>query len=202
MNSIWNKNISLFTKRFPQLAQLLLPAISSFSEASVVFSDIAPAKNGSVTASENSLRLHSAYNPEREAQSAVSSAVAGNENCRAVVFAGFGLGYAVKEACSFSDKKLVVIEPDATHFLSALFLVDWSDVFSFPNIVLAVGCTPEQAISLINANGVLESAFVSVKAQTAHAQPYFDALFALIERNRHKEKINNATTKNLQGAGT
>ena len=195
MNSIWNKNISLFTKHFPQLAQLLLPAISSFSEASVVFSDIAPAKNGSVTASENSLRLHSAYNPEREAQSAVSSAVAGNENCRAVVFAGFGLGYAVKEACSFSDKKLVVIEPDATHFLSALFLVDWSDVFSFPNIVLAVGCTPEQAISLINANGVLESAFVSVKAQTAHAQPYFDALFALIERNRHKEKINNATTK-------
>ena len=78
MNSIWNKNISLFTNRFPQLAQLLLPAISSFSEASIVFSDIAPAKNGSVTASENSLRLHSAYNPEREAQSAVSSAVAGN----------------------------------------------------------------------------------------------------------------------------
>ena len=90
MNSIWNKNISLFSNRFPQLAQLLLPAISSFSEASIVFSDIAPAKNGSVTASENSLRLHSAYNPEREAQSAVSSAVAGNENCCAIVFAGLG----------------------------------------------------------------------------------------------------------------
>lgn len=178
---------------------MLAPEIRSFSEASVVFSDIAPAKNGSITASESGLHLHSAYNPEREAGTALSAALSQNENCRAVVFSGFGLGYAVKAACAFSDKRLILVEPDAAHFLSALYLLDWSDIFAFPDIVLAVGCPPEQAISLISAAGVLNSVFVTVKAQTAHAEPYFNTLASLVKRNRQKELINNATTAKFGG---
>lgn len=173
---------------------MLAPEIHSFSEDSVVFSDIAPAKNGSITAAENGLRLHSAYNPEREAESALEAALSRNEHCRTVVFAGFGLGYTVKAACALPKKRLILVEPDILHFLSALYLLDWSDIFACPDIVFAVGCPPEQTISLISAGGVLESVFVTVNAHTSHARHYFDTLASLVERNRHKEKINSATT--------
>ena len=47
-----------------------------------------------VSAHEGSALLHSAYNPKREAEQAVANSdFAG---CRAAVFFGFGLGYAVE----------------------------------------------------------------------------------------------------------
>ena len=67
MNSIWNKNFSAFQNRFPQLAKLtgeqpVLPETIWKLES---------AKNGMISASEGGVRLHSAYNPEREAAGAM-----------------------------------------------------------------------------------------------------------------------------------
>ena len=53
------------------------------------------AKNGSITASEGGVRLHSAYNPEREASGAVGRDEVFQKS--AVVFYGFGLGYHIIE---------------------------------------------------------------------------------------------------------
>ena len=75
MNSIWNKNRDLFKTRFPALAGMLADTIAAFEGGS---QDALPlrveaAKNGSPTASEGGTMLHSKYNPEREAEQAVSA---------------------------------------------------------------------------------------------------------------------------------
>ena len=73
-----------------------------------------------ITASEGGIRLHSAYNPEREASGAVCRDEVFQKS--AIVFYGFGLGYHVIEAAkkirdlqksdgNNSLPKLVLIEP-------------------------------------------------------------------------------------------
>ena len=97
MNSIWNKNFSAFKNRFPQLAQIT----GSVPVNPETFWKLENAKNGMITASEYGVagsapvRLHSAYNPEREASGAVSRDEVFSKS--AIVFYGFGLGYHVIE---------------------------------------------------------------------------------------------------------
>ena len=169
---------------------------------------IANAKNGSPCAEEDGLRLHSAYNPEREAEGAVRALLApqpaqngsaGTEEPSAIVFLGMGLGYApLAAAAELPQKTLLIVEPDAEHFLAALLFLDFTALFQHQKLVLAISCTPEQAITLINQNGVEQSRFLCVKSQAHHNEAYFSAVQSLVERNRAKEQINCATLKKFE----
>ncbi|MBQ1629689.1 MAG: motility associated factor glycosyltransferase family protein [Treponema sp.] len=202
MNSIWNKNILLFKERFPQLAQLLGAHIELFNKYAGTpdeqnlypFWKITQTKAGIPTAEESGLRLHSAYNPIKESQSVLSSAEKELSECEAIVFLGAGLGYTPAEAATTHPEKTIIwIEPDAEHFFSAMLLFSLEPFLKCQNPVLAISCTPEQTLMLINQHSILKSFFFSVKAHTVHNQIYFDTIRALIERNKNKEKINNAT---------
>ena len=154
MNSIWNKNFEAFQKRFPQLAQI------AGSEPVLPESiwQLEKSKNGMITAIEGGVRLHSAYNPEREAAGAVNRDEVFEKS--AVVFYGFGLGYhviefakAAAERASASLEKgiviprLVLIEPDIRHFYAALSVLDWTPVFALENLIIAAGCPSESVLS-------------------------------------------------------
>lgn len=160
--------------------------------APVPFWLVMQARNGSITASENGALLHSSYNPERESlQAAQKSDFA---SCTAAVFYGCGLGYTpAAYARLHPDRTLIIIEPDAGHFFAALTLLDWTPVFACPSCIIALGCTPETVIPLIEQTGTEHCAFFSVPAHTAHAQRYFDTMRSLVGRNRRKDDINNAT---------
>ena len=81
MNLIWNKNIQLFEKRFPQLCELIADHISFFKKFAGTddeinlypFWKISESKIHTPIAEENGLRLHSAYNPIRESDSFITS---------------------------------------------------------------------------------------------------------------------------------
>ena len=223
MNSIWNKNKSLFKARFPSLFALLgCDTCDDGADERIFFESwkISPAKNGSVSAMQQGLWLHSSYNPEKEAFSLVSKELSSHSDCSALVFCGFGLGYGAIEAAKLlkkqnnngvlpddaqstvqnvvkaaAKKTLVLIEPDANCFFCALSLLDWSDVFAYENIILLISCPPEQCMSVLNNLGILKSVFFTNKAHAQHAKAYFDTLSLLVERNRKKETINEATTK-------
>ena len=210
MNSIWNKNYALFKGRFPQLAEML-PAPENPEKLAESLWETGHSKAGSLTASEGGIRLHSAYNPEREAAGAVAGA--GLENKSTAVFYGFGLGYHVIEAArSFPQKKIVLIEPDGGHFFAALALLDWEDVFKVEKLVIAVGCPEEQILHLIEdtsqvgglgtgglasgGSGSIEDAvFFDIQPFTAHAEAYFENIRTIIKRNKRKNEINAATLK-------
>ena len=199
MNSIWNKNFEAYKKRFPQLAEMTgrtpVPPESIWQ--------LEQARNGTLTASENGVRLHSAYNPEREAAGAVNR----DEVCErsAVVFYGFGLGYHVIEWAKLKKQniRLILIEPDINHFYAALTVLDWTPVFELENLILAVGAPAESVLPLIEngsgvnlgQTGVSDAYYFDIPSFTAHAKPYFDAVRSIIKRNQRKNEINAATLK-------
>ena len=154
MNSIWNNNYTAFKSRFPQLALIT----GSQSVPPETFWKLENAKNGMITASEAgeaggvSVRLHSAYNPEREASGAVGRDEVFEKS--AIVFYGFGLGYHVIECAKkiLSEKKpnrLVLIEPDIQHFFAAMSLIDWTPVFEVEKLVILVGAPAESVLPLL-----------------------------------------------------
>ena len=208
MNSIWNKNFSLFSKRFPQFTEILQKDYNDLiqkycaEDLVVPFWQINQAKNGQLFAIENETRLHSSYNPQKEAFNAVNSVEVSQKGT--TVFYGFGLGYHLVEWSKiYKDKKLIVIEPEIEHFLAALALTDLSEVFNVENLVFAVSCQCDQVILLlengqkfnIGNSGILDCFFFDIPAFTNHAKEYFEQLKQLVKRNIQKNKINTATFK-------
>ena len=101
MNSLLNSNRALFEKRFPQLAEQYKPLFDSPVLPENV--ELLTGRNGQISATYMGLSLHSAYNPEREAQKLVSEEAAAKAD--AGVFLGFGLGYgAVAFAKEYTSK--------------------------------------------------------------------------------------------------
>ncbi len=208
MNSIWNKNLSHFTRRFPDLEKMMENQISFFEkyagtedEKAILcpFWEVSNAKNGETTAKENSLLLHSAYNPQREAENLINSKKDEIQCSKAIVFEGFGLFYAPKIAATlFPQKTIILVEPDINHFLAAMLFVDAEELFSYNSIIFACGASTEQVITLVNQYGILNSVFFSSPSQIFHAQAYFSELSELIQRNKNKEKINNATLEKFR----
>lgn len=200
MNSIWNKNFEAFQKRFPALAKLT----GSTPVAPEALWQLEQAKNGSITASEGGVRLHSAYNPEREASGAVNRDEVFEKST--LVFYGFGLGYHVIEFAKAAKAKvprLVLIEPDIHHFFAAMCLLDWTPVFALEQLVIAVGAPAESVLPLledgsrvnVGDTGVSDAYFFDIPAFTAHAAPYFENLRSIVKRNQRKNEINAATLK-------
>lgn len=208
MNSIWNKNYSAFQKRFPQLAQL----VGSVPYESEKLWQLVKAKNGQISANEGTLHLHSAYNPEKEANTAVASEEIYQKST--TVFYGFGLGYHVIEWAKKAGEllsqgkikklpKLFLIESDVRYFLSALTLLDWTPVFELENLILAIGCPIDQILPLLEDtskvnlgnSGVSDAYFFDIPVFQNHAKQYFDAVKTLVKRNQRKNEINAATLK-------
>lgn len=208
MNSFWNKNIAAFSNRFPALHKLYASLINEISESKKAPEELFPfwkvteSKSGAVTAEEGGVRLHSGYNPQREAQQTASQIIEANK--QNVVFLGLGLGYQVIEYCRLSnnaEQRLVLIEPDPLYFFAALYYSDWSQVFQKEQLVIALECPSDAVFSILENSsqvnlgnsGVSSSYFIKIAAFMAHNQPYFNAINELIERNKTKNQINAAT---------
>lgn len=202
MNSIWNKNIRLFQTRFPQLAEIFKTYIKHFDSLAGTeneselykFWKISKSKNGMPTAQENSIHIHSAYNPEREAESFINAHKDECEKSTALLFMGFGLGYSIIEAAKkYTEKEFILTESRPEYFFASLLFLDWQAVFSIPNIITAISCTPEQFMAIINRHEVSKTVILTQKAYTAHDAGYFSILEKLISRSIKKEEINKAT---------
>ncbi len=223
MNSTWNKNKSAFQKRFSVLYEFLKPGIifideefskgKSIEQITSPFFTLCTAKNGEYTATENKLRLHSAYNPQSEAQSAVMRAEVSSKS--AAVFYSFGLGWHVIEfSKNFPEKKLILIEPDFLRFLVTLTILDWTEVFNHQQLIIATGLPDsksnqsvppdiQQILTLIedtskintDNSGVSDTYFFDIPSFYFHAKNYFENLKTLIHRNIQKNQINAATLR-------
>ena len=167
-------------------------------------------RNEMITASEGGVRLHSAYNPEREAAGAVSRDEVFEKS--AVVFYGFGLGYHViefaRQAVLRAEEgkqipRLVLIEPDIKHFFAAMAVLDWTPVFALEQLIIAAGCPAESVLPLledvtkvnVGETGVSDAYFFDIPSFTGHASAYFDEVRSLVKRNQRKNEINAATLK-------
>lgn len=190
MNSILNSNRQLFEERFPQLAEQYKPLFDHPYFPEEV--EITEGRNGQLSATYKGLSLHSAYNPEREAEKLVSAEEA--QKAEAGVFLAFGLGYgAVAFARQYASKTLVLIEYNLEWFLLALATIDFSPVFKHQSLVLLLGAPHQTIISVLEKIGLKNCCFFKTKSHIAHNEQYFINLESLIERNRQKKEINDRT---------
>lgn len=171
------------------------------------FWQITPAKDGNLIAIENNIRLHSSYNPVREATQFANQNDISQK--KSVIFLGFGLGYSVNELSKIilekkdgiKTKKLILIEPDPIHFFAALYYLDWSNVFKIDQLIMAIGCPVNSLMSLIeNSSSIntghdgVSAAFIAAnQAFMNHSMEYFAQVQDLIARNKRKNEINGAT---------
>lgn len=226
MNSIWNNNIKLFCSRFPFLSDIYKKEIDAISakfsssdnleeqlKSIFPFLNIYKAKDSNYSADEVinyeeaaeaqiKIRLHSAYNPKNEAvQSTKNDKIGEKSN---IIFYGFGLGYqAVEFAQSFTEKKIILIEPDIFHFFASISLLPWEKIFQHKDLILALACPPDSILQLIeNQNkvnvgdeGVSDSYFFDNLNFQKHNIEYFNTVKTIIKRNIKKNDINAATLK-------
>ena len=204
ISNFWKSNIELFKKRFPKLTPFFNEQIEAFNKLEVsdlntlVFPngipkwDLAISKTGIPTASEYKLRLHSAYNPIREAESAVNTIPEGKEG--AGVFCAFGLGYQVQAFARKSPSRpIIIIEPDINYLFAAFCLADWKDALNHKECVFAVAAQEHDVISVLNQYDIKHCQIFIQASQIAHAAQYFSNLSELIKRNLRKADINTHT---------
>ena len=149
-------------------------------------------KSGALTASQNGLPLHSAYNPIAEAER--TAATIKDSDKEILVFAGIGLGYlpiAAARIPGSERKTFAILEPSAPRFFAALASLDFKELFKIPKLFFAIGADVEQAAALVQCAGGFEKAQVfSQKSQTVHAQEWFDAFFKRGQQHKEKAQVN------------
>ncbi len=191
MSSFWNKNITSFTNRFPSLAKNF--NLNEINENQLNNFEILISKSQDLTAKLEGLLLHSAYNPLKESLTTVTSAK--NENIWGAAFFSMGLGYTpLLWAKKYPDDTIIIIESDPCIFFESFKYVDFTDLFNHQKLIILLEASTQDIITLIeNYGGFNHTAIIQNKNQTSHNAQYFQSLTALIERNKQKVKINNAT---------
>ena len=192
MNSIWNKNILLFQKRFPQLFKMMENQIELYKKSDSFPFEIFPAKNSSPTAAENGKALHSKYNPELEAEQL--TATFEKEEKTTAVFLSAGLGYGpIQIAKKNHEATIIVIEKDEMFFLHSLSAIDWEILFTHPKLIFITGDNLSAAKDILKTCSAKDTEVFSTPSLTAHGQKYFDSIKEIIRQNKEKDEINTNT---------
>ena len=146
----------------------------------------------SVSAKVAAIPLHSKYNPEREAEQLVKEF---SKNAfDAAVFLGFGLGYA---PIAFAEKNpstpLILIENNPLFLFAALNTLDFTKVFSHPNLIFVTKTNASTAVSVLANYKAERIKIYSSKAHTAHDPSFANEFLELFKRSLQKDEINTNT---------
>lgn len=141
------------------------------------------------------LPLHSKYNPQKEAESALQNF--NLQKNKATVYFSFGLGFGPIEFCKkFPSKTLILIENNPEYFFSALSVLDWEIVFKHENLIILLGnCEQEASQILLRFADFNCDDENSQSAQSENQQNFFDKFFSelFIIKNtnqaKHQEKF-------------
>lgn len=141
------------------------------------------------------LPLHSKYNPQKEAESALQNF--NPQKNKAAVYFSFGLGFGPIEFCKkFPSKTLILIENNPEYFFSALSVLDWEIVFKHENLIILLGnCEQEASQILLRFADFNCDDKNSQSAQSENQQNFFDKFFTelFIIKNtnqaKHQEKF-------------
>lgn len=194
----YKKNLVLFEKRFPALSSLLKETAFLFEEQADTLSsacglEILNARDGSLTAKDNGIFLHSAYAPLKEAE---RTAAAVPEDSSGIVFFSFGLGHSLNAAAErMPSMPIIAIEPDPIRLFVSFSVIDWEKIFQHEQLILCIGAQEHQLIPLLEKYGLEFLYTIRTPAWENHAKQYFENTDTLIRRNIQKNSINTRTLK-------
>ena len=193
-NILYKKNISLFKSRFLELYGMLENRLGKIPENLEILE--CKADKSKKTAKYNGQFLHSAYNPEKEAEKLLTSELGKCQNPEVLVFYGFGLGYLPLEAAKkHRNKTLVLVEPNIDWLTLAFSTTDFSEIFAQQNLILCIEANIQGVLKLLENFGLKNCCFIKNPLFAEHDKKYFSDLDSLIQRNIQKDSINARTLK-------
>ena len=193
-NTLYKKNISLFKSRFLELYGMLENRLGKIPENLEILE--CKADKSKKTAKYNGQFLHSAYNPEKEAEKLLTSELGKCQNPEVLVFYGFGLGYLPLEAAKkHRNKTLVLVEPNIDWLTLAFSTTDFSEIFAPQNLILCIEANIQGVLKLLENFGLKNCCFIKNPLFAEHDKKYFSDLDSLIQRNIQKDSINARTLK-------
>jgi len=206
---VFLQNCNSFTARFPEQAARLglnrqetaLQCLQAVPPAYRLLQAKAKGMERTPTLSVNGSFVHSKYNPQEEARRIlVSDFFQTAEVQSRCIFAGLGLGYLASQYIErFPAAEAVIVEADSNVFICFLASRRLDSFFRHRKLSLLIGTQPEEAASFLASTGwnssILFKAAVSIEAY----KQWYEAFFALLERNKMKNSIN---AKTLERFGT
>lgn len=126
---VFQKNLYALEQRYPSVAwqNILMPLRDKLPTDL----EIIPSKSGQLTLNSRGQAVHSAYNPELEAQKIVQGIDSSSE---AFVLIGLGLGYLAQAIHNtYPQKLLILMEPDLPVFVSLLSTCDITELVEDPH---------------------------------------------------------------------
>lgn len=153
-----------------------------------------PTRSGEVTVSLDGVRLHSVYDPRREARRLIDAELPAA--CELVVCYGLGLAYHVEELLTMRpNAEILVVEPD-TQLLEACTKVrDLGPILSDARVRLLTGVPPEAVAMVLDEQGLRDRVVLRLRSVYEKDRDYYEAVDAAVERLRSRAEINRNTLK-------
>ena len=155
---LYIKNVELFKTRFLELYKLIENKLGKLPENVELLAT--KGDFSKKTGKYNNQFLHSAYNPEREADKVLTSEIAINQNADVLVFSGFGLGYLpLLAAKKYKNKTLVLVEPSVDWLTLAFVATDFTELFLHNNLIFCIEANIQGVLKLLENLGLKNCCF-------------------------------------------
>ncbi len=148
--------------------------------------------SGMPTALYRDKYIHSRHNPYKEAQNVIASQVPAKVSL--CIFYGIGLGY-LPEAfnAKYPEVPCLIIEPDISMFVKALWARDMTKIAASPRISYFVGTEPEQVAMVLENHSLSHVHIVKLRAMFEKDKEYYQHMDHTIEYFLKKREINKNT---------
>jgi len=206
---VFLRNCGCFTARFPEQAarlelntpELAIRHLQAVPPAYRLLQAKARGMDGNPTLTVNGSFLHSKYNPQEEARRILDSEFFQTAEAQSrCIFAGLGLGYLASQYIErFPSAEAVIIEADTYVFICWLAARPLDSFFRHRNLSLLIGTQSEEAASFLVSTGWNSKILFKAPVFTEAYKQWYEAFFALLERNKMKNSIN---AKTLERFGT
>ena len=206
---VFLRNCGCFTARFPEQAarlelntpELAIRHLQAVPPAYRLLQAKARGMDGNPTLTVNGSFLHSKYNPQEEARRILDSEFFQTAEAQSrCIFAGLGLGYLASQYIErFPSAEAVIIEADTNVFICCLAARPLDSFFRHRNLSLLIGTQSEEAASFLVSTGWNSKILFKAPVFTEAYKQWYEAFFALLERNKMKNSIN---AKTLERFGT
>ena len=153
-----------------------------------------PTRSGEVTVSLDGVRLHSVYDPRREARRLIEAELA--TECQVVVCYGLGLAYHVEELLTMRPEAyLLVVEPDTQLLEACAKIRDLRPVLSNSRVHLLAGVSPEAVAMVLDEQRTRDLVVLRLRSVYEKDREYYEAVDEAVARLRSRAEINRNTLK-------
>ncbi len=151
-------------------------------------------RSGELTVSLDGVRLHSVYDPRREARRLIEAELPAG--CEVVVCYGLGLGYHVEELLTMRpEAEVIVVEPDTQLLEACAKLRDLRPVLSDTRVRLLAAVAPEAVAMAVDEQAARNLVVLRLRSVYEKDREYYEAVDTAVERLRSRAEINRNTLK-------